>query len=365
MCSASCWSRAVLRFGTRTPIRSRRSEWTWRTSSWTAPMRWARSWWMRVRRSLRGGMLASATTEAREGEELGLRRAGVHLKGLQNGLHPRAVHLYPGPQPVDGRLHQHIPLDAADGVVAPVAVPLVVPQQLVALAEGGLEVADDVDERSGVPSYLARVAHAVALEGVLRLVDDGGEDVEVLREVAEFGPEGGVLGACAGAVSAGIVETDAVVSVKQERHRAVGCAAPWLSDPRLRGWRKVTRRGRCDRASGSGGTRGVWIAHGRETSDGRLTCSELGRPAIVVDVPGDLRDVDDIPRLEGHEQSCLAGGRRRRRWRVVGVMRATLSSLFPSCARYSRSDRRGRLSGGEMEGDPGNGEVERVGRRVG
>lgn len=147
----------------------------------------------------------------------------VHLKGLQHGLHARAVHLYPGPQPVDGRLHQHVPLDAPERVVAAVAVPLVVPQQLVALADGGLEVADDVDQRRGVPSYLARVAYVVALEGLLRLVDDGGEDVEVLGEVAEFGAEGGVLGACAGAVSAaGIVGIDAVVSAKQGRHRVVG-----------------------------------------------------------------------------------------------------------------------------------------------
>ena len=72
-----------------------------------------------------------------------------------------------------------------------------------ALAQRGPEVADDVDERCGVPSYLARVAHAMALEGLLGLVDDRGEDVEVLGEVAEFGAEGGVLGACGSAVSAG------------------------------------------------------------------------------------------------------------------------------------------------------------------
>lgn len=113
------------------------------------------------------------------------------------------MHLYPRPQPVDGRLNQHVPLDAPQRVIAPVAVPLVVPQQLVTLAEGGLEVADDVDQRRGVPSYLARVADAVALEGLLGLVDDGGEDVEVLGEVAELGAEGGILGACVGAVSAG------------------------------------------------------------------------------------------------------------------------------------------------------------------
>lgn len=123
------------------------------------------------------------------------KKKDLHLEGLQHILDARVLQLEARPQAVGARLHEHVPLNVAQRVVRRVAVALVVVEELAALAQGGAEVADDVQQRRRVPAYLGRVPDAVVPERLPRLDDDAGEDVEVLGEVAELGAELGVLGA--------------------------------------------------------------------------------------------------------------------------------------------------------------------------
>lgn len=107
----------------------------------------------------------------------------------------RILQLDARPQAVGGRLDEHVPLDVAQRVIRGRAVALVVLEQLVAFAQRGPEVTDDVEQRVGIPPNLTRVPDAVLPEGLLRAGDNAGEDLEVVGEVAELVAELSVLGA--------------------------------------------------------------------------------------------------------------------------------------------------------------------------
>lgn len=123
-----------------------------------------------------------------------MRRVNVHLKGLQNGLDAGAVHLNAVPKAVGGRLDDDVPLNVAQRAIGRRVVPPVALEEVGALVDRGVEVADDVEQRVGVPSHLTRAVDAVGLERLLRLGDDAREEAEALGEVADFGAELGVLG---------------------------------------------------------------------------------------------------------------------------------------------------------------------------
>lgn len=87
----------------------------------------------------------------------------LHLKRFQYVLDPGAVQLYADTESINAGLDKHIPFNIAQRAISRGAVPLVVVQDLLALAQRGLEVADYVQQRGGVPPYLARVSDAMAL----------------------------------------------------------------------------------------------------------------------------------------------------------------------------------------------------------
>ena len=178
---------------------------------------------------------------------VGPRRYGMnlHLKGLQHALDARAVHLYPLPQAVGVGLDDHVPLDVAQRVIRPCPQLPVVLEEMLALAQRGAKVADDVEERVLVPSHLPRVADAVAPQGLLGLGDDVGEDVEAPSEVAELGSELVVLGAWVrGMLAMGARGRERRRGRKVGEESPLECALrPGTHDCGLRGWRKKPREG--------------------------------------------------------------------------------------------------------------------------
>jgi len=123
------------------------------------------------------------------------------------------MHLYPHSQLIHPPLHQRIPLDVPQRIIRRGAEAPIVIEKLAAFAQGGAVVADDFEERVGVPSEAGGGGGAGVVEGFLGAQDDAGEEVEVLGEVADFGAEGVVVCACFGedAVSeGGIVRLECV-----------------------------------------------------------------------------------------------------------------------------------------------------------
>lgn len=168
------------------------------------------------------------------------------------------MQLYALPEAIGSRLDEDVPLNVAQRVVGRGAVPPVVLEELFALLDRGVEVADDVDQRRAVPSYLARVADAVRSEGLLGLGDDADEDVEIFGEEPELGAELCVLGSWVRATLATCTGTKRVGRQKAVRGKAISKVRVRLATggPTIAGVGKGHERVRNGRTIGRGDCRG-------------------------------------------------------------------------------------------------------------
>ena len=96
------------------------------------------------------------------------------------------------PKPVRRGLNQHVPLQVAEGV-GPDTISIVGHEEIATLVERHMEIANNLPERDGIPSYDGAVGAALGLDGVFSIVDDLCEVVEVVGQASHVPPEFDVL----------------------------------------------------------------------------------------------------------------------------------------------------------------------------
>lgn len=130
-------------------------------------------------------------------------------------------------EPIGTRLDDDVPPKVVKRPARRATVLLVILEELPALSERAVKIANDLYQRLAVPPDLAGAGDAMAAEGFLSRFDDLGEDSEVLSEVFEFPAEQLVLDAYVESLLAGM--TSRVGKSNFDPRSGPGSAPPRLA----------------------------------------------------------------------------------------------------------------------------------------